>query len=262
MADISSAFGSPFSNSCALTFDVAPVFASTVFGDTAPKWMGFVTIHSLVGQLQEYRYEVFSTEPQGFRASLFPVSGRGNSVKNTFYQVDQPAEKIVTRGTITNSNNMTFTFPITSPKIDYFVLVSPIFHPTTVPLPSFSQESLRNIELKVPNKNGASDERTQEFGIFYTSKLIKKRNETVRDLKASKPSATDTALSPGRACQGRDIRPANEKDELSKWPIAEPVGSNHFFEVPEFASPSEFADGMATETKDVFVKNFLKPQKA
>lgn len=297
MADIHSAFGSPFSNSCALTFDVAPILSPTNFGDPTTKWMGIVTLQSLIGSLQEYRYEVFSTETETSHVRMFhqssaaptlPISGRSGNGAG-FCQIEQPMRKVVTRGTVTNSNNMSFTFPIASPKLNYFVLVSPVYQqtpavfPPTKPRTPLNHNDLRNIdscdsrepsEMYYESSNSSpntisptsnSNVSPQEFGIFYTSKLIKKRNDAIRKIKESKtPDATvlmpvipaneSTAAPTERTERTRPMSTGIYLGEF--FNLDAPIGSNNIFEVPEFSSPSAFADAMNEETKEIFRSSF------
>ncbi len=255
MADINIAFGSPFTNSCSLSFDVTSVLNETPNGVNC-KWMGLVTINSLVGTLQQFGYEVFSTESDSTAPfpfpRFFPVSNDSSTtIPITFGQSDR---KVVTRGTVTNSNNMIFTFPITSPTIDYFVLVTPMFNQSVSqshPNNRFREglpEDLRNTELRAETLRhtdiGTGTVKAQEFGIFYTSRLIKKRKEIARKTKSRKERSTHEKTT--------IVVPSNEEAELSS---ATPIGANNVFEVPEFAAAYPFP-GMDETAKRDFVAHF------
>jgi hypothetical protein len=206
MADISTAYGTPFGNSCALKFDIAPLFETltnesfkgpTAVGVTT-KWLGIVTINAIVGTLQSFTYEVFSSA--------------SSVTAETFLSFAPPQSEsaVLTRGTVCDTNNMSFTFPISSPKEDYFVLVTPTFMELPNDVQQFINRRSRNQhdvnetttayfngphrqtvdntlvgQAEAQNRNKASiiaasqptAVTSKKFAIFYTSKILKKRKE-------------------------------------------------------------------------------------
>lgn len=206
MAEISQAFGSPFGNTCSLKFDIAPMFESCGNSDFVSEygagirtnWIGIVTLYSLVGALKSYKYEVFK------------ANNGVESVQNSFVLGVQPsADNAVIRGSVMDTNNLTFTFPISSPDEDYFVLVTPTYGQSDRNKEMFGQHTrmghldkngkhIESLDLRsVPAIGEAmelvSPNADKKFGIFYTSKVIAKRNSLVKskrqeEEKKRKPS--------------------------------------------------------------------------
>lgn len=231
MADLNIAFGSPFKNSCSLKFDVCPTFDSDRNVEatrSANHWLGIVTLQDMVGKISEFSYEVFSTQSD---ASAFPIV---------------PEKKCVIRGTVSNSNNPTFTFPITQPPAaglqssvatfsDYFVLVKPVYEK---PCESPSQKQEETFELGKGNFSGdirgdcrTSEQRhipvKEEFAIFYTSRVMKRRKEIMQSIKtvrgggSSFTCAVPAPTPSGKLTQRRvnietPVMPANDVDEVAR----------------------------------------------
>jgi len=222
MADISTAYGTPFGNSCALRFDVAPLFDTftdesfkgpTKVGVTS-RWLGIVTINAIVGTLQSFSYEVFASTSALAAESFMSLAGP-----------PQSESAVLTRGCVSDTNNMTFTFPIASPKEDYFVLVTPTFMELPNDVQQFINRRSRNqhdvtetttayfngphkqtvdntligqAEAQQRNKASilAASEPTsvtsKKFAIFYTSKILKKRKEASEAYKQqAKPAEAE-----------------------------------------------------------------------
>lgn len=270
MTDIASAFGLPFSNSCSLSFDVAPILLPVrddPSQSSSTKWIGVVTIHSVIGDITEYQYEVFSTETQ---------KPMGDGIFFTKMRPIEQERKSITRGMVTKSNNMMFTFPITSVAIDYFVLVKPLYTTRNIRINAYPQfdhsdnvhpelfrdkgiggdaqfENVASYDIR-PNPHVAHVahkplvepmQATQEFGIFYTSRLVKQRNALLRQMKKSKTHQTCAT----------NAAPSNDVDAQtyeSHFP------ANFKFELPTFASNFDFGDAMSESAKTSFwdeVKN-------
>lgn len=244
MADLTTAFGSPFKNSCSLKFDIAPIFDSALPAPRGPRegmtpvvtpnWIGIVSFEAMVGKMTEFSYEVFSTAED---TAAFP----------------QPTKKVVTRGTVTDSNNPTFTFPITSFRTleagenypDYFVLVKPKYeNPCASPSGSKGMVIEETIQLDAAstkcNKLQGGDLRRildepkhipvkEEFAIFYTTRIMKRRNDMMKQWKASVESV-QTSFRPNRGDVFNQFRTRAEDRENVKYkkafiPTAENVNA-------------------------------------
>ncbi len=170
MADITAAFGLPFQNTCALKFDVAPLFENEK--SNTLEWIGVVSMNSFSGTIMSFTYEIYSA------GNMEQFSGCD---KTCFV-----------RGTVENSNNLMFSFRIHDPKVDYFVLVKPKYKDEIAPQRPKRVEESTDIKMcdlrSVVTKNDSTVElpnclSDQKFGIFYTSKLIKKRTKQIKSCK-------------------------------------------------------------------------------
>ena len=193
MADLKTAFCSPFGSSpCSLNFDIVPLY--TTEGGDNRHFLGVVSIES-GDELNGFSYRVYpasSTSVNPFETARTignrrnPMGSlRGHPLLQAGFGEERRA---VTEGTVTDSNNMTFTFPITGMQHDYFVLVTPSRSP--VQPPSFG------IGGQLPGALHACVSKTPqqapkpEFAIFYTTKVLKERKTRIkkRNTPASVPS--------------------------------------------------------------------------
>lgn len=289
MADITDAYGSPFYNSCSLKFDIAPLFVereneSFCGGKGSPhiqtEWIGVVTIKPTNGSLQSYTYEVFATDDNDNTYSSAPRS-------------------TITKGNIVNSNNLSFTFPITNVNLDYFVLVTPTYKPANNDVTCVTNQRTRSKDIMQPPTRSVSpwmngtqmqpdhtmmgfadaesrnkqqvlgsvsttQQSDQKFAIFYTSKIIKLRNENARKYKSQRAPCVQKNLivqknlsheTPNEVSAMNDICCTTASAGTNGITTDAINPSNMTFEVPKFVGEYQ-----PKEEFDLFVSEHVKPQ--
>lgn len=147
-----------------LEFDAIPIYGK----DNVPKtYLGLVTLKVLNNKTapSSYEYRVFTGDRLPVNSGFF-----------------QQTASSVTQGTLTNTNNHTFVFPINDDfSIDYFVQVK--LQTATEKIPSQPYMLVgQPVTLKETEKPQASE----YFRIFYTKKVLKERKQKIASQKRKK----------------------------------------------------------------------------
>jgi hypothetical protein len=185
MADLKTAFCSQFgSNPCSLNFDIVPLYSNA--GVDNRQFLGVVTIES-GDNLDGYSYRVYpatSTPVNPFENFRDGRIAGGYLPGHPLLQSGFADEQsLVTEGTVTESNNMSFTFPIESLQHDYFVLVTPSAAAQEAAFKIISNLAIGKDEIKgAPISATRTPKKTvkPEFAIFYTSKVLKERKRRIK----------------------------------------------------------------------------------
>jgi len=193
MAELNTAFCSSFGSSpCALNFDIVPLYIPG--GGDNRYLLGVVSVES-GDTLDGYSYSVYPASSTPINPFETFRDGRiagghlpGHPLLQSGFGGDN--RRPVTKGTLTDTNNMTFTFPIESLEHDYFVLVTPSRPAKETRLPSMKIPGTLLVkedkEMETTLRSSTKEQKL-EFAIFYTSKVLKQRKGRIKSRNAPLP---------------------------------------------------------------------------
>jgi hypothetical protein len=224
MADLDTAFGSSFQNPCSLSFDVVPQYFDNGCGDNRT-WLGIVTVQCSP-PLSGFSYRVFDSNSE-------PISpfGNGQVFPSGAHPLLDAASRstrqtTVIEGVVSESNNPTFTFPISSPTKDYFVLVTPMTHQSNAPIAPLTSSTLGMCDVVHainPKSTRASAAATPpmgfvgktarpEFAIFYTTRVLRQRQTRIAARKNPVPFKVEK-----KVVKNEDEIPKDQKDDWKSY---------------------------------------------